>query len=71
MDLTGKQGFGREIGESLNQLAETTDTGLNDVMRVAKALAAGDLSQKIEKDYPGVFGETGRSVNATVLPSPR
>lgn len=67
MDLTGKQGFGREIGESLNQLAETTDTGLNDVMRVAKALAAGDLSQKIEKDYPGVFGETGRSVNATVV----
>src|SRR5574343_1226030 len=66
IELAGKQGFGREIGELLNQLAETTDTGLNDVMRVANALAQGDLAQRIEKNYPGVFGETGRSVNATV-----
>ncbi len=66
IDLTGKQGFGREIGESLNLLAETTDTGLADVVRVSSSLAAGDLTQRIDKDYPGVFGETGRAVNATV-----
>jgi methyl-accepting chemotaxis protein len=66
IELAGKQGFGREIGELLNQLSETTDTGLNDVMRVANALAQGDLAQKIDKNYPGVFGETGRSINATV-----
>ena len=66
IDLNGKQGFGREIGESLNQLAQTTDTGLADVVRVSRSLAAGDLTQRIEKDYPGVFGETGRAVNATV-----
>jgi methyl-accepting chemotaxis protein len=66
ISLSDKQGFGREIGESLNLLAETTNTGLNDVMRVSKALADGDLSQKIEKDYPGVFGQTGSAVNATV-----
>ncbi|BAO28139.1 methyl-accepting chemotaxis protein [Sulfuritalea hydrogenivorans] len=66
INLSDKQGFGREIGESLNLLAETTNTGLNDVMRVSKALADGDLSQKIEKDYPGVFGQTGTAVNATV-----
>ena len=64
--LDGKQGFGRDIGAALNQLADTTDTGLNDVMRVAQALAVGDLSQRIEKDYPGVFGATGNSMNATV-----
>jgi len=66
ISLAGKQGFGRDIGESLNQLAETTNTGLADVMRVSQALADGDLSQKIEKDYPGVFGKTGTAVNATV-----
>ena len=66
IDLADKQGFGREIGESLNLLAETTDTGLADVVRVSTSLAAGDLTQRIEKDYPGVFGETGRAVNATV-----
>lgn len=66
IDLTGKQGFGRDIGETLNQLATTTASGLNDISRVASALANGDLSQKITQDYPGVFGETSQSVNRTV-----
>ena len=64
--VSDKQGFGRDIGEALNQLAETTQTGLGDVVRVSTALANGDLSQRIDKDYPGVFGETRNSVNATV-----
>ena len=66
INMADKQGFGRQIGESLNLLAETTNTGLADVMRVSQALASGDLSKKIEKDYPGVFGQTGQAVNATV-----
>ncbi|SEQ11372.1 methyl-accepting chemotaxis protein [Ectothiorhodospira magna] len=66
IDLTDKQGFGRDIGEGLNQLVETTDVGLNDVTRVAKALAQGDLSQSITRDYPGVFGQTKDGVNTTV-----
>ena len=66
IELSGKQGFGKQIGESLNLLAETTNTGLMDVMRVSQALADGDLSQTVEKDYPGIFGKTGTAVNATV-----
>ncbi|GAO35162.1 methyl-accepting chemotaxis protein [Sulfuricella sp. T08] len=66
LDLSNKQGFGRAIGESLNQLSDTTNTGLSDVMRVTNALAAGDLSQKITQEYPGVFGQTKTGVNNTV-----
>jgi len=66
MDLSNKQGFGKAIGENLNQLSDTTNTGLSDVMRVTNALAAGDLSQKITKEYPGVFGQTRTGVNNTV-----
>jgi methyl-accepting chemotaxis protein len=66
MDLSNKQGFGITIGESLNQLSETTNTGLTDIMRVSNALSAGDLSQKITKEYPGVFGQTKNGVNNTV-----
>jgi methyl-accepting chemotaxis protein len=66
LDLSNKQGFGKAIGESLNQLSDTTNTGLNDVMRVTNALAAGDLSQKITQEYPGVFGRTKNGVNNTV-----
>ncbi len=36
------------------------------MMRVSKALAAGDLTQTISRDYPGLFGETRAGVNATV-----
>ena len=66
LDVSGKQGFGKEISEGLNQLAETTDVGLKDVTRVANALAVGDLSQTITRDYPGLFGETKNGVNGTV-----
>jgi methyl-accepting chemotaxis protein len=66
MSLNDKQGFTRSLSELLNQLSEVTDTGLRDVMRVANALASGDLTQTITKDYPGLFGETKQGVNATV-----
>jgi len=66
IELGDKKGFGRDIGASLNQLAETTHVGLNDVMRVSGALAHGDLSQKISQEYPGVFGQTKAGVNNTV-----
>jgi methyl-accepting chemotaxis protein len=66
LETVGKQGFGKEIGQGLNQLAETTEVGLKDVTRVANALAVGDLSQTITRDYPGLFGETKNGVNGTV-----
>ncbi len=64
--LSNKKGFGRDISESLNKLSDTVDMGMNDTMRVAKALANGDLSQKITADYCGIFGQTKDSVNYTV-----
>jgi len=66
MSLDDKAGYTKELSGLLNQLSEVTDTGLNDVTRVATALASGDLSQKITKDYPGVFGLTKNGVNGTV-----
>lgn len=66
IDLSNKSGFGNKICGLLNQLSQTTEVGLNDVMRVTNALAAGDLTQKITEDYPGVFGKTKNGVNNTV-----
>ena len=64
--LDDKQGFGQEIAVALNQLMVVTDTSLQDVSRVASALAAGDLSQNVDAVYPGAFGQTASAVNATV-----
>ena len=66
LELAGKQGFARDIAQMLNQLSDTTEVGLKDVMRVAQALAVGDLNQTITRDYPGLFGETKAGVNTTV-----
>jgi len=66
MDLDGKAGYTKELSELLNQLSDVTDTGLRDVVRVAQALADADLTQKISKDYPGLFGQTKDAVNTTV-----
>ncbi|MDP3743327.1 MAG: methyl-accepting chemotaxis protein [Methylotenera sp.] len=64
IDSNSKQGFDKTIGESLNLLSDTTDTGLKDVTRVAKAFAAGDFSHKITRDYQGTIGETKDGINA-------
>lgn len=56
----------KEILTNLNNLIETCDVGFNDVLRVAKALAQGDLTQTIAHDYPGLFGQTKDGINGTV-----
>jgi len=66
LEMSGKQGYTKTLSELLNQLSEVTDTGLRDIMRVANSLAAGDLTQSMTKDYPGLFGQTKDGVNATV-----
>ena len=66
LSLADKQGFGKEIAQALNQLMAVTDNSLNDIARVAGALAEGDLSKKVEQQYPGSFGRTSEAVNYTV-----
>ena len=66
IDMTGKQGYTKELSDLLNQLATVTHDGLSDVLRVANTLAQGDLTQTITKDYPGTFGEMKAGINGTV-----
>jgi methyl-accepting chemotaxis protein len=63
MNLSDKEGFGKDIGESLNQLLSNTETGLKDITRVAQAFAEGDFDQKITNTYHGTLGETKDNIN--------
>jgi methyl-accepting chemotaxis protein len=56
----------KEILTNLNSLMATCDVGFNDVLRVAGALAQGDLTQTITRDYPGALGAMKNGVNNTV-----
>ncbi len=66
MSLDGRQGSNLQIAQLLNKLSDTTEIGLKDICRVATALAQGDLTQSIDQEYPGLFGEAKDGINVTV-----
>jgi methyl-accepting chemotaxis protein len=55
MTMHDKVGYGKRLTELINQLFSTTEKSLADVLRVAEALAGGDLTQTIDADYVGTF----------------
>lgn len=65
VDLEGKSGFFKSLSEGLNSLVDTADAGLQDILRVLGALAKGDLTQGIDSEYEGAFGQMKNDANAT------
>ncbi len=63
----GKQGFSLLLAQSINTLLETNETCLADLVRVLDALSTGDLTQNINQDYAGTYGQLKDSANATVV----
>ncbi len=63
--LADKVGFFATLSEAMNQLIATTQSTMNDVAQVLAGVAEGDLTQRIQRDYQGVFGQVKDSVNAS------
>jgi methyl-accepting chemotaxis protein len=61
-----KEGFFLQLAQGVNELMETSSTGLNEVVRVLGALSHGDLTETITNDYSGTFGQLKNDSNATV-----
>jgi len=51
---------------TVRQMVESAGSSINDVVRVMGAMAEGDLTQTIDKDYQGSFAEMKSYVNNTV-----
>jgi methyl-accepting chemotaxis protein len=64
--VAGSQGYILELGTSLNQLTDTCQRGLSDVVRVLEAAAQGNLSERIDVAYGGEFGRLKDASNTTV-----
>jgi len=56
----------RTMLEDLNKLLATCDEGFGDILRVSNSLAQGNLTQIINKTYPGTFGNVAQGINSTV-----
>jgi methyl-accepting chemotaxis protein len=65
LNLEGKTGFFANLCRGMNQLMQTSEQGLNDVAQLLAAFAEGDLTQRIEQDYQGLFGKVKASANTT------
>ncbi|WP_045860419.1 methyl-accepting chemotaxis protein [Teredinibacter purpureus] len=65
ISLDGKTDFFANLGKGLNDLISTVEVALNDVIRMLGAMARGDLSERITRDYRGAFGTMKIDANAT------
>ncbi len=65
LSVAGKTGFLSKISEGMNQLVATCQQGLSDVAQVLSAVAQGDLTQRMTRDYQGLFGTVKDSVNTS------
>lgn len=66
MDLSGKQGFFRELGENLNNNLEMNQRQVEEVTRVLTAISAGDLNQTMTQNYTGALAQLKQTVNESV-----
>ncbi|MFZ4624578.1 MAG: methyl-accepting chemotaxis protein [Rhodoferax sp.] len=65
LTLDGKTGFFARLSASMNELLDTSEQGLSDVAKLLAALAEGELTHRMERDYAGLFGKVKDSANAT------
>ena len=54
-----------QLLQAMKDMAEATAASINDAGRVMGAMAEGDLSQKIEKSYEGVYADLKSYINST------
>lgn len=66
IDLEDKEGFLLELGQSINEISETSNKGLKEISDVLNGLSHGNLDKTIINDYQGSFLEIKEVVNGTI-----
>ena len=66
LDTSGKEGFFLVLCEGINEMVSTISSSFSDVARVMKAMADGDLTQKITAEYNGTYADVQNDINATI-----
>lgn len=63
IDLTGKQGFMRDVSGGMNDLMSTIENAVEDIAKMLSAMAHGDLSIRIQNTYKGTFDKLKQDTN--------
>ncbi len=64
--LEGKAGFFGILANGINDMVDVCEKVVDDTVRVFGAMAEGGLTETIEADYDGSFGQLKQDANATV-----
>jgi len=65
VDISGKQGFYKDLAVSTNDLSATLEQTFADIEAAFSALQKGDLTHRITQDYEGVFDRCKQAANQT------
>lgn len=66
LETEGKEGFMLNLSQGINEIGEVSNKGLSETVKVLKALSKGELTERIEGEYEGMFNEIKESVNGTI-----
>ena len=66
ISLEGKEGFLRNLSDGINQIINVIENALRDVEGSLSRLASGDLTQKVDKEYAGIYSSLITNINTTV-----
>lgn len=64
--LENKTGFFKHLGQGINALIDQINSVFNDVAVTMQRVSNGDLSERINSQYSGTFGEVKDNVNETM-----
>ncbi len=66
VSLQDKRGFFRRFGEGINEIMDTNESGLTRVSSVIRAMSSGDLTQTVDGEHRGLFGQLQQDINETI-----
>lgn len=67
IDISNKAGFFRNLGEGLNGVLDAHSQLIEELMVVFAAIACGNLTQKVTRNYSGLLEQLRHDVNSTVI----
>ena len=64
--LADKSGFFAKLSEGINELTDVIERVLKDVGSTMESMSEGDLTNRIDSDYQGVYLNCKNDINATI-----
>jgi methyl-accepting chemotaxis protein len=66
IETAAKEGFFETLSEGINELTEVIDHVFSDISQTMQGMSRGDLSNRINGDYQGVYLECKNSINGSM-----